>query len=69
MMGVVESSWVSSNVGAGFAWQILADLCFGSCNLLVHKVDWILLIEVAAAFSTVSGIDYVCFYFLIMVEN
>jgi hypothetical protein len=78
MMGVVESSWVSSNVGAGFAWQIIADLCFGSCNLveiscihhlLVHKVDLILLIEVAAAFSTVSGIDYVCFYFLIMVEN
>jgi hypothetical protein len=48
MMGVVGSSWISSNVGVGFVWQILADLCFGSCNLveiictlhlLLHKAD------------------------------
>jgi hypothetical protein len=70
MMVVVGSSWITSNVAAGFAWQILADLCFGNCNLveisfthhlLLHKVDLILLIEVAAAFSTVSGIDLYAF--------
>jgi hypothetical protein len=30
----VRSNWITSNMGTGFAWQILADLCFGSCNLV-----------------------------------
>jgi hypothetical protein len=60
MMGVVGSSWITSNVGAGFAWQILVDLYFGSyklveisCihHLLLYKVVLIMLIEAATTFQ------------------